>query len=498
MMRARFTAIAAQAALLAASMGLIALGLSWSASAWGQTPPDVEAQPPAEDPAAADAPAPAEPPADAPAVEDPLPPEVPSARVRVRVDPATGDILVEKFETAAAAAAGEPVETATFLNRLDFPSLWERNDWRRWLILLGAIFAGVVAGRITAGVLRKIGDKWTDRGWTARGGTFASAASPASLALTTVGIAVGLSQLRLSQSLHEFSAAVVGMLFLIAGFWYAYNLVAVFEIFMRHFAARSAGRLDNQLVPLIRKTLRIFIVVVAVLVILEVVFKADVGAALAGFGIAGLAVSLAAQDSLKNLFGSITILFDEPFQVGERIIFQGYDGIVEEIGLRSTKLRTFTGHVITIPNSAIVNESVENPQRRPFLRRMIDVTLAGDTPPDKIEEAVRMLRDLLASEEFRGPIHPTIGTDELPPRVYFNDLAADGPSIQVMYWYAPPAWWDYMEHAQRFNLELLRRFEAAGIDFAYPTRTVYLAQEDRRELAVRLLERDLNHGDAER
>ncbi len=423
---------------------------------------------------------------------DPSAEATPTSRVRVHVDPKSGDFVIEKLAAPGDDEKDEKDRALSFFDHLDLPSIWVSNSWRQWLFLLAAIFAGVAAGRIALAALRRIGERWKDSRWEIGAKAFSDGARPANLALMTVGAAVGLAQIELSDPIREFVRAAIGMLLLIALFWYVYNLISVIDIFLRRLTARTESKLDDQLVPLIRKTLRIFLVIVAALIILEVVFGADVGAALAGLGIAGLAVSLAAQDSLKNLFGSITILFDRPFQLGERIVFQGVDGTVEEIGFRSTKVRTLVGHVVTIPNSAIVNEKVENIGRRPHIRRTMNVTITYDTPAEKIEQAVQIIRDLLESDEFREPIHVTIGDKENPPRVFFNDLNADSLNILVLYWYAPPNWWDYMEHAQRFNLELFRRFEAAGIEFAVPTPTLYLAGDQKRELAIRMLGADLS------
>jgi len=243
----------------------------------------------------------------------------------------------------------------------------------------------------------------------------------------------------------------------------------------------------EMLIPLIRKTLRIFLVVIGVLFVADSVFNQNIGALLAGLGIAGIAVSLAAQDSLKNVFGSITILMDRPFRIGERIVYADFDGVIEEIGFRSTKLRTLTGHLVTIPNSNIVNDPVENIGRRPYIRRIINVTITYDTPREKILQAVQILRNILEEEGIREPIHPTIDGDEYPPRVYFNDFNADSLNILVIYWFAPPAYWDYLEHAQRVNLRIFEEFERAGIEFAFPTRTLYLAGDPKRELVLKML-----------
>ena len=141
----------------------------------------------------------------------------------------------------------------------------------------------------------------------------------------------------ISPLLQDLTERVLLLLYTVSAFWYAFNLVGVLEVALKKIAAPLDTTLDDDLVPVIRKALRIFIVVVGALFVLQNVFERDIGAWLAGLGIAGLAVSLAAQDSLKNLFGSITILFDRPFAAGQRIRFHGFEGVVEEIGFRSTK-----------------------------------------------------------------------------------------------------------------------------------------------------------------
>jgi len=315
--------------------------------------------------------------------------------------------------------------------------------------------------------------------------------SPASLALLALGLGLGLASLNMSVPLQRFSMKMLLLLYSIAFFWYAYNLVSVIDVLLQKLTSRTESQLDDQLVPLIRKSLRVFLVVIAVMFIFDTVLGQDITAWLAGLGIAGLAVSLAAQDSLKNLFGSVTVLLDRPFQVGERIVFSGYDGTIEEIGFRSTKIRTALGHLVTIPNANIVNAPVENIGRRPFIRRTIDVTITYDVSREKIEQAVEILEDLLEEEGLAEPIHPRIGENEYPPRVFFSDYNAESLNIKVLYWYSPPAYWDYMEHAQRLNLRIFEEFEKAGIEFAFPTQTLYLAGDPKRELALKMLGKDM-------
>jgi len=400
--------------------------------------------------------------------------------------------------TGPAGAAGEPEtdaeaptaeEASSQWEDLDLRGLlWEDNSTMNWLVLAGALLLGWIAGRIAAAVLRGAAARLDAGGRPMRTLVVKHLAGPAKLALVATGLTLGLAQMTMADPLRVFCTRFVLLLCCIAAFWYAYNLVALVEIVLRRFTAKTESTLDDQLVPMVRKTLRVALVVVAAIFVVDSVFQGDVFALVAAVGVLGLPLGFAAQDVLKNMFGSILILFNRPFHVGERIQYAGYDGVIEEIGFQSIRLRTLTGNLVTVPNCKIASDAVENVARRPSIRRIMNVTITYDTPKEKIERAVQILRDILEEEGIREPIHPTINGDEFPPKVFFNDYNADSLNIFLIYWYAPPAWWDYMEHAHRLNLRIFEEFDKAGIEFAFPTQTLYLAGDPKRELAVKMSE----------
>ena len=353
----------------------------------------------------------------------------------------------------------------SLLSEIDFPGLLADNRPEKWLELAAGIILGWIAGRLLAAVLRGLGRRCQRRGWNARQLVLSGLAGPASLTILTLGLTVGLSNLAMSDPLALFWSRTVLLLYAIAAVWYASNLVGLVDFVFRRL--RSGSVLDQQLAPLVRKTLRFLLLVLGVLFIVNSVFQRDIGAWLAGLGIAGLAVSLAAQDSLKNLFGSITILVDRPFLVGQSISYGGYEGLVEEIGFRSTKLRTAGGSLVTIPNSKIVNDPVENTDR-PYFRRSFTLKISFSTPPEKLAEVLAILGRIFDEEAIRGPIHPLIDGASSPARIYFSDFAPDGLAISATYWYAPPSWWDFQEHAQKVNLRIVEEFFKAGVEWATP------------------------------
>ncbi len=227
-----------------------------------------------------------------------------------------------------------------------------------------------------------------------------------------------------------------------------------------------------------------------------------------GLGIGGLAIALAARPTLEGIISSFTIFADDPYRVGQRVNVMGHNGWVESIGLRSTRIRLLNGHVTSIPNEKMAASEVENIGRRPFIRRIFNVTITYDTPPEKINRAVDILREILAvpgapapeasdaganvpgtttkKSEAKHPSHPNeaISQPDFPPRVYFNDLNADSLNIYVSYWYHPPEYWEYMEHAHSVNVQIMERFNAEGIDFAFPTQTLHLAGDEKHPLKV--------------
>ena len=237
---------------------------------------------------------------------------------------------------------------------------------------------------------------------------------------------------------------------------------------------KTESKLDDMMAPLVKKSLRITVVILVLVQIAQILSDKPITSIIAGLGIGGLAIALAAQDSIKNFFGSIVLFADKPFEIGDRVIIDGHDGPVEEVGLRSTKIRTLDGHLVTIPNGELANKSIHNIGKRPYIRQVTNITITYDTPPDKIDRALEILKELLDNHEGMS--------EEFPPRVFFNAFNADSLNIIVYYWYHPPNYWDYAAFNEKFNKEIFTRFNEEGIDFAFPTQTIYLAGDPSRPL----------------
>ncbi len=216
-----------------------------------------------------------------------------------------------------------------------------------------------------------------------------------------------------------------------------------------------------------RTMLRLVMLVIVVLVWLDNL-GLSITTVLTGLGVGGIAFALAAQDTLKNLIGSVIIMLDRPYTVGQRVIVAGHDGEVEEIGLRSTKLRLLTGNQSIIPNEVMAKSAIENVSRRPHIRHKSNIALPYDTPLLKVKKAVEIIRTLLGDHE---------GMDtKKPAQVYFSSFKRDHLSIVMCYWYHPADYWTYMAFSQKVNEQIMERFEEEGISFALPTNRTFLEQ----------------------
>ncbi len=232
--------------------------------------------------------------------------------------------------------------------------------------------------------------------------------------------------------------------------------------------------IDNMLVPLVRRAFKLLIFAFA-LIYTAHALDINILPLLGSVGLAGLAISFAAQDLIRNLFGGMTIFLDKPFKTGDRILYQNYDGIIESVGFRSTKVRTLNGHLVSIPNGGLMGDAVENISSRPSIRRIMNITLPLNTSQQKLSQTINLLREILEKEGIRERIHPVINGDVFDPRVYFNNFNADSLNLFVIYWFAPPDYWDFMDHCERLNMRIVEEFESAGIEFALPVRKLQLA-----------------------
>lgn len=254
-----------------------------------------------------------------------------------------------------------------------------------------------------------------------------------------------------------------------------YVLLKLVDVWMGWWRERAAGgdeQFGRQLLPLIGKSLKVFVVIVAALVTSQNL-GLNVTGLIASLSIGGLAVGLAAQDTLANLFGAVAILVDKPFKVGDRIQIDAVDGLVETIGFRSTRVRNLDGYLVVIPNKTMGNAIITNVAERPNIKTVMNIGVTYDTPAERVQRAMQII------EEIYKP-HPK--TSDLI--ISFNKFESSSLNILVVHWWNSTDFKEYLLGFQHLNLELKRRFDAEGISFAFPTQTVYLRQNSEWRMAA--------------
>jgi MscS family membrane protein len=238
-------------------------------------------------------------------------------------------------------------------------------------------------------------------------------------------------------------------------FWFFYRMVEVFESYLRSVVDKTKSELDYALVPLVGKILKVLVVIFGAMTIIHASTGMDLGPMLASLGIGGVAVALAAKDSIANFLGSLTIIFDKPFTVGDRIIIDGHTGVVEEVGFRSTRIRTANGSLVSIPNEKVVNTTLVNAGKSPFLKWDAGITLPSDTAADKIELAVSSIKELLSNHEAMKP--------ETPASVLFSGIEDKGLSIQITARYYSQDSNAFNEWTAKMLSEILKRLRILDI-----------------------------------
>jgi MscS family membrane protein len=244
-----------------------------------------------------------------------------------------------------------------------------------------------------------------------------------------------------------------------------YKIVDVVAAYFSKLAERTESTLDDQLVPLIRKSLKAVVVVIGTLFVLKEGLDLDIIPFLTGLSIGGVAIALAAQDTIKNFFGSIMIFLDRPFQVGDWITSGDLDGTVEEVGFRSTRVRTFRNSVMYIPNGKIADATIDNHGLRQYRRFYSTITITYDTPPELINEFVKGLREIVIS-------HPKTRKDAF--HVYFNNLSSFSLDIMFYVFFEVPTWGEELECRHEVLIQIMKLAEALGVRFAFPTQTVHM------------------------
>jgi MscS family membrane protein len=347
---------------------------------------------------------------------------------------------------------------------------WTTNEWfgiKIWQYL--AVFFWILIGLVLMKVFEFFLDNYVSR--LAKKTKFSwdddlidSIEKPSRYIFVTVFFLLTYSNLQFSVTVSQAISVFLEIALSAAVVWLFYNLADVFSKYLTVVTSKTETELDDQLIPLIRKTLRFFVLIMGVIAILQN-NGINVASLIAGLGIGGLAVALAARETLANFFGSVTIFLDRPFKIGDWIKTGEVEGTVEEVGFRSTRIRTFYNSLVSVPNSNLANADIDNLGLRRYRRLKTVLNLTYSTTPEQMEAFVEGIKAIVkANKHFRQDMY----------EVHFNSFGAHSLDVLVYVFFDVPDWSTELQQRHNFFLEVLRLAKEVGVEFAFPTQTLHM------------------------
>lgn len=337
------------------------------------------------------------------------------------------------------------------------------GDWGvSFLIILGAVIAGKIIYWVFGNIVKKITSKTKTK---IDDIIVDMIEEPVVLALTIVGLWYGLHRLEFSDGWYEWMGKVYHILITINITWLVARLIdAIIEEYIVPLTEKTESDLDDQIIPIVRKGLRSSIWILGVIVALNNAGY-DVTALIAGLGIGGLALAMAAKDSVSNIFGGLMIFTDKPFKIGDRIKVGGFDGTISEIGIRTSRMRTLEGRLVTIPNSQFTGNMVENVSAEPTRKVILNLGLTYDMTADQMEKGLSLLKEISAAN------------NDIEENILVSFNAFGDFSLGILFIYYIKKDCDILDTQTAMNLEILRKFGENGLDMAFPTQTIYNVRE---------------------
>lgn len=249
--------------------------------------------------------------------------------------------------------------------------------------------------------------------------------------------------------------------------WILLRVIDFFGLVLMYRASLTESKSDDQLVPFLIESIKVIVVILSIFFIFGAVFKLNIASLIAGLGIGGLAIALAAKESLENLLGSFTIFLDKPFVIGDLIQVGTVIGNVEKIGFRSTRIRTVEKSYVTLPNKKLVDGELDNLSLRTQRRAMFNIGLTYETKSESLKAIV---------SEIQNYIDAHTHTLNGETRVRFHDLNSNSINIMIVYFVDTMEYDVYLNVREEINYKIIEIVAKNGSSFAYPTQTVYVKQ----------------------
>lgn len=345
------------------------------------------------------------------------------------------------------------------------------EDWQ-WICLASLIFIGLLADLLTRGLLNYLTRAWFryfkgDTGLP----TGRKVWRPVGLLAQALVWYVGTTKIGLPDFALMILLVALKLFAVVAAIWTAFLLINLLAGYMLKQAEKTATKFDDLLIPLVSRTLKTLSVCIGILMCAEA-FNLPMTGLIGGLGLGGMALALASKDAVSNLFGSVTVLVDRPFEVGDWIVTGGVEGTVESVGFRSTRIRTFYNSQITLPNSLLTTATVDNMGRRRYRRIKTMLSLQYDTRPEQIDAFCEGIRELIRR-------HPYTRKDYY--HVYFNAFSGSSLDVLLYCFVECPDWSVELREKHRLYVDIVRLAETLGVRFAFPTRTLHMFNESPRE-----------------
>ncbi len=337
------------------------------------------------------------------------------------------------------------------------------NNIQNWLISFGIILGAIIIAKILYWFIGKFVKKLAKKTKTSLDDILVDQLEePVVYGVGMIGFYWAVHRLEFGERVDVFFDHLFIIIITLNITWFFARIIdSLIAEYIVPFVEKSESDLDDQLLPVIRKTVKTGIWVMGIVIGLNNA-GFDVAALIAGLGIGGLALAFAAQDTIKNIFGGIMVFLDKPFKMKDRIKINGWDGEVEEIGVRSTRLRTLEGRLVTIPNGQFSDHAIENVTLEPSRKVKISLGLTYETTPDQMERAMELLKEIAIS-------NPNVEDKDI--FISFNSWGDFSMGILFIYFMKKDM--DIFTTQSEMNMEILKRFNGEGLEFAYPTSVVY-------------------------
>ena len=345
-----------------------------------------------------------------------------------------------------------------------FIFLSENNTWINWLWFSGIIIGSALLGRLMVWIEKRFLRKKAEKTRSKLDDMMLNVLQlPFVCGLVLFGMYVAMHCLVLPPEALSVVKIAFKVLLSLDIAWVLNRFINNFldDFLLPYAEGKQNSKLDVNVMKAVQKVVSGVIWIVAIITTLTLV-GIDVAAMLTTLGIGGIAFALAAQDTIKNMFGGFTIFMDKPFKLGERIKVAGFDGTVEDIGMRSTRIRTLEGRLVTIPNYKIVDSEIENVTAEEARKITLVLGLTYDTTPEAMQEAMDFLKQLPTQIS-------TIKNDVVVAFTTYGDF-----SLGITFIYYIKRRSDIFETQSQVNLAILKQFNAKGWNFAFPTQTIYM------------------------